>query len=78
MSDNYPLGADNDPNAPWNRSEKFCRYCDHYLIMQLAEEIYAEPDNTMEMEELITSLFNEATLCPHCLEEEIADFRDDY
>jgi len=77
MSDNYPLGADEDPNAPWNKSDKFCKYCDYELILQLAEELCSGSDNCEDLNNMVSKLFNESSLCPYCVEEQIANLRED-
>jgi hypothetical protein len=40
MSDNYPLGAANDPSAPWNDKgiSAMCRHCDIDELKEIARD----------------------------------------
>lgn len=76
-SDNLPAGAENDPRAPWNARD-YCRYCDIDQIKAQAKEMAEDSDDDTAVDSITESLLTEAGLCRRCMEEEIADFMDDY
>lgn len=74
-SNNLPLGAKDDPRAPWVVTTSYCPYCDEDLIDEEAEEISQRLD--LSFDEVKDRILASAKLCHQCREEEIADFRDD-
>ena len=45
MNSNLPAGAENDPNQPWDTSEKYCRVCESESIGDLVDTYLAEHPN---------------------------------
>ena len=76
MSNNLPIGADNDVNAPWNQVTDLCRYCDRDIIEGMALE-NVETTN-WGYEEILEAMLEESTLCRDCFKEEQADDEDDW
>jgi hypothetical protein len=75
-SDYLPLGAANDPKAPWNIDDDLCRYCDEDIIREIfIEETYTSEqlmDGDIDEEE-IKDYISEHSLCRQCHEEDICD-----
>lgn len=47
---NYPIGADNDPNAPWNKDERtFCVECQSHEICDHIDEHIEKLISTQEL-----------------------------
>lgn len=73
---NLPLGADNDPLAPWSRKSKLCRYCDKEDIQ---DELFRaiSVDETIDedrINEIIDEELEKFPLCPQCAKEEYYDY----
>jgi hypothetical protein len=77
---NVPIGSDNDPLAPWNKSDKLCRHCDSEHLRDI---IYQQVVDTEECEddcidERVEELLSQQPLCEDCAKEEYYDYDDDY
>jgi hypothetical protein len=77
---NVPVGSDNDPLAPWNKSDKLCRQCDSEHLRDI---IYQQVVDTEECEddcidERVEELLSQQPLCKDCAKEEYYDYDDDY
>lgn len=75
-NNNLPIGAENDPRAPWNIDYNLCRYCDRDVIKDtFVHNTYTEEQiNNNEIEDdLIKEHISEYDLCSNCYEEEISD-----
>ena len=70
---NYPLGADNDPSAPWNEPDvKFCPYCQEHEIESYIQDYLSLPSAELN------SLYNSLTqICRDCYEMDQADMMRD-
>jgi hypothetical protein len=79
MNSNLPAGAENDPNRPWDTSEKYCRVCESDTIEDLIDDYLEQhpdclgPDDAREkLEE------NEQIgMCRHCYWEEMGEWDND-
>ena len=76
---NLPLGADNDPLAPWNQKSKLCRYCDKEDIQ---DELFRaiSVDETIDedrINEIIDEELEKFPLCPQGAEEEYYDYDEE-
>lgn len=76
---NLPLGADNDPLAPWNQKSKLCRYCDKEDIQ---DELFRaiSVDETIDedrINEIIDEELEKFPLCPQCAKEEYYDYDEE-
>lgn len=76
---NLPLGAENDPYAPWNQKDKLCRYCDKEEIQEQLFRIIAL-DSTLDedrVDEVIDEELDKFSLCPQCAKEEYYDYDEE-
>ena len=77
---NVPPGSNDDPLAPWNKSNKLCRYCDAEELRDvLYENVLAEEDCDDDcVDERVEDLLSLQSLCKDCAKEEYYDYDDDY
>lgn len=80
MSSNLPPGADRDASAPWNSSQRQCRYCHHDEIREeLLSNYSTEEQNDETILNEIEEEILEYPLCVSCYKEEFwEDTDDDY
>ncbi len=76
---NLPPGSSNDPFAPWNKSDKLCRYCDAAIIRdQIYQALVNDEDcNDDCVDEQIEITLSEYPLCTACAKEEYYDNTDE-
>lgn len=76
---NLPSGADNDPLAPWNRTDLLCRYCDEDVLLgYIKKQIADDPDCQDDcVDEEIERRLSEQPLCKDCAKEEYYDYNFD-
>ena len=79
MNSNLPAGAENDPNRPWDTSEKYCRVCESDAIADLADTYLEEHPNCEDWDAAYEKLEEneQIGLCRACYYEELSDFNDD-
>jgi hypothetical protein len=72
MNSNLPAGAENDPNQPWDTSEKYCRVCESESIGDLVDNYLAEHPDCGDWDEAYEKLEEDEQigLCRHCYWEE--------
>jgi hypothetical protein len=89
---NYPIGAENDPAAPWNEDVFFCKECDAHAITDYIDTYIENLSKNQELgtplsdyehndlfDEIYKDLCNDNVVgkCAKCHYDDIADFRDD-
>ena len=77
---NIPAGAQNDPLAPWNQPDKYCKQCDSEQlrdILYTQVEVEGECDDDC-VEEEVEYRLSLHPLCKDCAKEEYYDHDDDY
>lgn len=79
MNSNLPAGAANDPNRPWDDSEKYCRSCESEAISNLADTYLEEHPDCEDWDAAYEKLdsLGQIGLCRACYNEEQADLNDD-
>jgi hypothetical protein len=79
MNSNLPAGAENDPNKPWDTSEKYCRVCESDTIENLIEQYLEEHPDCLNPDDARDKLeeHEQIGMCRACYYEELSDFNDD-
>jgi hypothetical protein len=79
MHSNLPPGTANDPNAPWNTKEFYCRSCDSRAIAEVVDQYLADNPNCNDWDEAYEEFDNEGNigLCRECYWEEMGEYGDD-
>jgi hypothetical protein len=76
MNSNLPAGAENDPNRPWDTSEKYCRVCESDSIENLIEQYLEEHPDCLDPDDAREKLEEDEQigLCRHCYWEEMGEW----
>jgi hypothetical protein len=77
---NIPVGSDNDPLAPWNKSDKLCRHCDSEHLRDIIYQQVVDTEDCEDdcIDERVEELLSQQPLCKDCAKEEYYDYDDDY
>jgi hypothetical protein len=76
---NLPPGSSDDPLAPWNKSDKLCRYCDAEDLRDILYEQVLQDEECADdcIDERVEELLSAQPLCKDCAKEEYYDYDDD-
>lgn len=76
---NLPVGAEQDPFAPWNQKSKLCKYCDKEEIQEQLFRVIAIDSSLDEdrIDEIIEEELDKFPLCPQCAKEEYYDYDEE-
>ena len=79
MNSNLPAGAANDPNNPWDDSEKYCRNCESEAIGEMVDQFLGDNPEFEDWDEAYEKLDNMGSfgLCRHCYWEEKGEWGND-